>query len=42
MPIRLWVNLEDSGLDATFPLLWVFLLAALPLPLWLLRRSARR
>ncbi|MDD2877346.1 MAG: ABC transporter permease subunit [Acidiphilium sp.] len=42
MPIRLWVDLEDSGLDATFPLLWVFLLAALPLPLWLLRRSAKR
>jgi molybdate/tungstate transport system permease protein len=41
MPIRLWVNLEDSGLDATFPLLWIFLLAALPLPLWLLRRSAK-
>jgi molybdate/tungstate transport system permease protein len=41
MPIRLWVNLEDSGLDATFPLLWIFLLAALPLPLWLLRRGAK-
>jgi molybdate/tungstate transport system permease protein len=42
MPIRLWVDLEDSGLDATFPLLWMFLLAALPLPLWLLRRGTRR
>ena len=41
MPIRLWVNLQDSGLDATFPLLWVFLAAALPLPLWLLRHRAR-
>ncbi len=41
MPIRLWVNLQDSGLDATFPLLWVFLAAALPLPLWLLRRRTR-
>ncbi|HQT89159.1 MAG TPA: ABC transporter permease subunit [Acidiphilium sp.] len=40
MPIRLWVNLQDSGLDATFPLLWVFIAAALPLPLWLLRRRA--
>ena len=41
MPIRLWVNLQDSGLDATFPLLWVFLAVALPLPLWLLRRRAQ-
>lgn len=42
MPIRLWVDLEDGGLTATFPLLWIFLLAALPLPLWLLRRGQRR
>ncbi|MCF3946934.1 MULTISPECIES: ABC transporter permease subunit [Acidiphilium] len=42
MPIRLWVDLEDRGLDATFPLLWIFLAAALPLPLWLLRRGSKR
>lgn len=42
MPVRLWVDLEDNGLSATFPLLWVFLLAALPLPLWLLSRHSRR
>lgn len=42
MPVRLWVDLQDGGLSATFPLLWVFLLAALPLPLWLLRRSGKR
>ncbi|MGC9269507.1 ABC transporter permease subunit [Acidiphilium sp.] len=42
MPIRLWVNLEDGGLEATFPLLWIFLLAALPLPLWLLRRGSKQ
>lgn len=42
MPIKLWVDLQDGGLDATFPLLWIFLLAALPLPLWLLRRGSRR
>lgn len=42
MPVRLWVDLQDGGLSATFPLLWVFLLAALPLPLWLLRRTGKR
>lgn len=42
MPVRLWVDLEDGGLNATFPLLWVFLIAALPLPLWLLKRRDRR
>jgi molybdate/tungstate transport system permease protein len=42
MPVRLWVDLEDGGLSATFPLLWLFLLAALPLPLWLLRRGSKR
>ena len=42
MPVKLWVNLEDGGLGATFPLLWIFLLAALPLPLWLLRRRVGR
>jgi molybdate/tungstate transport system permease protein len=39
MPVRLWVDLQDHGLSATFPLLWIFLLAALPLPLWLLGRG---
>lgn len=42
MPVRLWVDLQDRGLDATFPLLWIFLLAAMPLPLWMLRHSLSR
>ncbi len=33
MPVQLWVNLQDSGLPAVMPLLLVFLLTALPLPL---------
>ena len=33
MPVKLWVDLQDSGLRAVFPLLWVFLLVAMPLPL---------
>ncbi len=35
IPVKLWVNLQDSGLDAVYPLLWVFFLVALPLPLTL-------
>jgi molybdate/tungstate transport system permease protein len=41
MPIRLWVDLQDQGVAATFPLLLAFLAAALPLPLWLLATSTR-
>ncbi len=35
IPVKLWVNLQDTGLSAVYPLLWVFFLAALPLPVWL-------
>jgi len=41
IPVKLWVNLQDQGLGAVYPLLWVFFAAALPLPLWL-GMSARR
>ncbi|MEO8714359.1 MAG: ABC transporter permease subunit [Acetobacteraceae bacterium] len=41
IPVQLWVNLQDAGLGAVYPLLWVFFAAALPLPLWL-GLSARR
>ncbi len=33
IPVKLWINLQDFGLDAVYPLLWVFFLVALPLPL---------
>ena len=42
IPVKLWVNLEDSGLDAVYPLLWLFFLVAMPLPLWLGMVSRRR
>ncbi len=35
IPVKLWVNLEDAGLASVYPLLWLFFLVALPLPLWL-------
>jgi molybdate/tungstate transport system permease protein len=42
LPVRLWVDVQDEGVAAVFPLLAVFLLVALPLPLWLGLRARRR
>ena len=33
IPVKLWVNLQDIGLDAIYALLWLFFLVAIPLPL---------
>lgn len=33
IPVRLWVDLQDGGLHAAYPLLWLFFVVALPLPL---------
>jgi molybdate/tungstate transport system permease protein len=33
IPVRLWVNLQDTGLQAVYPLLWLFFAVGLPLPL---------
>lgn len=41
MPVRLWVDVEDAGVAAVFPLLAAFLAVALPLPLWLGLRARR-
>jgi molybdate/tungstate transport system permease protein len=41
MPVRLWVDVQELGVPAVFPLLAVFLAAALPLPLWLGLRARR-
>jgi len=41
IPVKLWVNLQDIGLQAVYPLLWVFFLVAMPLPL-LLGLASRR
>ena len=29
IPVKLWVNLQDIGLDAVYPLLWTFFAIAL-------------
>jgi len=41
IPVKLWVNLQNVGLSAVYPLLWVFFLIAMPLPL-VLGLAARR
>lgn len=33
IPVKLWSDLQDGGLDAAYPLLWLFFIVALPLPL---------
>lgn len=33
IPVKLWVNLQDIGLQAVYPLLWLLFLVGLPLPL---------
>ncbi|MEP6601951.1 MAG: ABC transporter permease [Nitrospirota bacterium] len=42
IPVKLWVNLQDIGLAAVYPLLWLFFVVALPLPLYLGILSRRR
>jgi len=42
IPVQLWVNLQDIGLEAVYPLLWLFFLVAMPLPLWFGIISRRR
>jgi molybdate/tungstate transport system permease protein len=42
IPVKLWVNLQDIGLPAVYPLLWLFFLVAMPFPLWLGILSRRR
>lgn len=41
IPVKLWVNLQDTGLPAVYPLLWLFFLIGLPLPLVLGALSRR-
>ncbi|RDS80756.1 ABC transporter permease subunit [Dyella monticola] len=41
IPVKLWVNLQNTGLSAVYPLLWIFFLVAMPLPL-VLGLAARR
>ncbi len=42
IPVKLWVNLQDTGLSSVYPLLWLFFIIAMPLPLLLGILSRRR
>jgi molybdate/tungstate transport system permease protein len=42
IPVKLWVNLQDSGLTSVYPLVWLFFVVALPLPLALGLASRRQ
>lgn len=42
IPVRLYVNLQDEGVDSVYVLVWLLLLVSLPLPLWLLARGRER
>ncbi len=42
IPVKLWVNLQDIGLDAVYPLLWTFFAIAIALPLPLVLGLASR
>lgn len=42
IPVKLWINLQDVGLGAVYPLLWMFFLVALPLPLLVTLTLRRR
>jgi len=36
IPVKLFVNLQNDGVDAVYALLWLLLLVTLPFPLWCL------
>ena len=41
MPVQLWTDVQDLGIQAVFPLVATFLLVTLPVPLWLGLRARR-
>lgn len=41
IPVKLFVNLQNEGVDAVYALLWLLLLVTLPFPLWCLRGRHR-
>lgn len=40
MSVRLYVDLQNDGVDAVYMMVWILLLTTLPLPLWILSRRA--
>ena len=42
IPVKLFINLQNDGVEAVYTLLWALLAATLPLPLWLSMRARKR
>lgn len=42
IPVKLYINLQNDGIDAVYSLLWLLLLVTLPFPLWCLASARRR
>ena len=41
IPVKLYINLQNEGVDAVYSLLWLLLLVTLPFPVWCLVNSRR-
>ncbi|WP_413736293.1 molybdate ABC transporter permease subunit [Sodalis sp. RH21] len=41
IPVKLYINLQNEGVDAVYSLLWLLLIVTLPFPLWCLIQSRR-
>ena len=41
IPVKLYVNLQNEGVDSVYSLVWLLLAVCLPLPLWLMRTPKR-
>ncbi|WP_219651072.1 MULTISPECIES: ABC transporter permease subunit [unclassified Pseudomonas] len=42
IPVKLFINLQNEGVDSVYTLLWVLLITTLPLPLWCVMWAGRR
>lgn len=42
IPVKLFINLQNDGVDSVYALLWVLLVTTLPLPLWCVMRAGRK
>lgn len=41
IPVKLYVDLQNSGVEAVYALLWILLLTSLPFPLWCFYRAQK-
>jgi molybdate/tungstate transport system permease protein len=41
MPVKIFINLQNDGVDSVYSLLWLLLLVTLPFPLWCFSRMGR-